>query len=61
MQLERADVEASVKDPIMTLSPVWTKPRVLMLASTEAAAESTSYTSMRPAPVPPFFPARMAV
>ena len=47
--------------PIMALSPVRTKPRVLILASCEVAARSVSYTSTKPTPVPPLVPCKITV
>ncbi len=45
----------------MTSLPVWTKPRVLMLASFESDAASKSYNSTSPMPVVPFLPRNTAV
>jgi hypothetical protein len=50
-----------IKPAIMTLSPLSTKPRVLMLASSAAAGWSRSYASINPIPSPEFFPLTMAV
>ena len=41
----------TMKPPIITLSSVWTKLRVLMLPRIESALELRSYTSTRPTPV----------
>ena len=56
------DCEPTTIVPAMrTLSPVWTRPRVEMLANFEFAALPRSYASTTPMPVPLFAPRTIAV
>src|SRR2546430_11546344 len=45
----------------MTFSPVPTKPRVETLVSLDAAPVRRSFISIKPTPLPPFFPRKIAV
>ena len=51
----------TVKPPIRTLSPSWTKPRVLMFVRLVPLFCDRSYTSRIPTPVPPPTPCTIAV
>jgi hypothetical protein len=55
------ELPSMIKPPIITPSPLWTKPRVEMLLKSETTLTSASKTSTKPTPVRPSAPLTIAV